>query len=54
MQIYTKSEAKNGLEVWFVYVNGTKALGPYMSQQMAQTKVKKCITAWNIEKVGTK
>jgi hypothetical protein len=54
MEIQTKQHTDCGLEVWWVYVNGKKALGPYVSQALAQTKVKKCLIAWNVEKVGEK
>lgn len=54
MKIYSKSEVSNGLEVWYVYVNGTKALGPFISEALAKTKVQKCLVAWNIEKIGGK
>lgn len=52
MKIHAKQERSHGLEVWWVYVNGTKALGPYMSESLARTKIKQCLIAWNIEHVG--
>lgn len=52
MKIQAKQTTDCGLEVWWVYVNGKKVLGPYMSQQMAKTKVKQCLIAWNVEKIG--
>lgn len=52
MKIQAKVERSHGLEVWWVYVNGSKALGPFMSESLARTKVKQCLVAWNIEKVG--
>lgn len=52
MKIQAKPERSHGLEVWWVYVNGSKALGPFMSESMARTKMKQCLVAWNIEKIG--
>ena len=51
--IETKQVKSHGLEVWQVLVNGT-ILNTYMSEQMARTKVKQCLIAWNVEKVGKK
>lgn len=52
MKILAKAEQSHGLQVWWVYINGTKALGPYMSEALARTKIKQCLIAWNTEKVG--
>ena len=51
--IETKQVKAHGLEVWQVLVNGT-LLATFMSEQMARTKVKQCLIAWNIEKIGKK
>lgn len=52
MKVQARVERSHGLEIYWVYVNGVKALGPFMSQALAQTKVKQCLVAWNIEKIG--
>lgn len=52
MKIQAKAERSHGLEVFWIYVNGTKALGPYLSEAMAKTKIKQCLVAWNVEKIG--
>jgi len=35
-----------GFSSWYVYVNGKKALGPFVSEQMAETKIKACLQNW--------
>lgn len=49
--IETKQVKVHGLEVFEVRVNGS-LLSTFMSEAQAKTKVKQCLHAWNIEKVG--
>lgn len=51
--IEVKATKSHGLEVWSVIVNGT-LLNTHLSEQMARSKLKACIHAWNIEKIQTK
>jgi hypothetical protein len=51
--IEVRSVKSHGLETWQVLVNGT-LLNTYMSEQMARTKLKHYIHAWNVEKLGQK
>lgn len=48
--IKTKMVKVHGLETWQVVINGT-VLATFMSEQMARTKVKQCLIAWNVEKI---
>ena len=51
--IEVKQVRTHGLESWQVLVNGT-LLNTYLSEQMARTKLKQYIHAWNVEKIGRK
>ena len=48
--IEVKATKSHGLEVWSVIVNGT-LLSTHMSEQMARSKLKACLVAWNQEKI---
>lgn len=51
--IEVRSVKTHGLEVWQVLINGT-LLNTYMSEQLARTKMKRYIHAWNVEKIAQK
>lgn len=42
---------KHGLEVFEVSVNGT-ILSTHLAKESAELKVKRCLIAWNQEKIG--
>lgn len=46
--VFEKREIKQftGFSSWYVYVNGKKALGPFASPELAETKIKACMQAW--------
>lgn len=51
--IETKMIRKHGLDTYQVLVNGT-LLNTFLSKEMAETKKRQVMHAWNIEKVGAK